>query len=72
MERINGRIQKASCIRDFHVYQDSWAPILGERLVCKNEPGNPRDRSICCRKYLNMPGPDPGPLSAILNTRNTL
>ena len=36
--------EKASCIRGFHVYQDNWIPILGERLVCKNEPGNPRDR----------------------------
>ena len=36
--------EKASCIRGFHVCQDNWTPILGERLVCKNEPGNPRDR----------------------------
>ena len=36
--------EKASCIRGFHVYQDNWTPILGERLVCKNEPDNPRDR----------------------------
>ena len=36
--------KKASCIRGFYVYQDNWTPILGERLVCKNEPGNPRDR----------------------------
>ena len=42
-------LEKASCIRGFHVYQDNWTPILGERLVCKNEPG-----------------PEPGPLSAIL------
>ena len=36
--------KKASCIRGFYVYQDNWTPILGERLVCKNEPGNPRDQ----------------------------
>ena len=36
--------EKASCIRHFHVYQDKWTPILGERFVCNNEPGNPRDR----------------------------
>ena len=30
--------KKASCIQGFHVYQDSWTPILGERLA-----GNPRD-----------------------------
>ena len=21
-----------------------WTPIFGERLVCKNEPGNPKDQ----------------------------
>ena len=36
--------EKASCIRGFYVYQDNWTPILGERLICKNEPDNPRDR----------------------------
>ena len=36
--------EKASCIRGFYVYQNNWTPILGERPVCKNEPGNPRDR----------------------------
>ena len=36
--------EKASCIQGFHVYQDNWTPILGEWLVCKNGPGNPRDR----------------------------
>ena len=29
--------KKASCIRGFHVYQDNFIPILGERLVRKNE-----------------------------------
>ena len=36
--------EKANCIRGFHIYQDNWTPILGKRLVCKNGPGNPRDR----------------------------
>ena len=36
--------EKSSCIRGFRVYQDNWTSILGEGLVCKNEPGNPRDR----------------------------
>ena len=26
--------EKASCVQGFHVYQDNWAGILGERLVC--------------------------------------
>ena len=38
--------EKASCIRGFHVYQDNCTPILVKRLVCKNEPGNLRDRYV--------------------------
>ena len=38
-------LEKASYIRGFgHVYQDNWTPILVEQLVCKNGPGNSRDR----------------------------
>ena len=33
-----------SCIRGYHVYQDRWLPIIGERLECRRESGNPRDR----------------------------
>ena len=38
--------EKASCIQGFHVNQDNWTPILGKQLVCKNEPGNPRDQFV--------------------------
>ena len=33
-----------SCIRGYHVYQERWVPVIGERLECKRESGNPRDR----------------------------
>ena len=64
--------KKASRVRGFHVYQYSWTPILGDRvsdLYVKMS-----QRSICCHglKYLNRPGSEPGPLSGILNPRNTL
>ena len=36
-----------SCIRGYHVFQEHWLPIIGERLECKRESGNPRDRSVC-------------------------
>ena len=38
--------EKANCIWDFHIFQDKWTFILDERLVCKNEPGNPRVRYV--------------------------
>ena len=34
--------EKASCIRGFQLDTHPWRSR--ERLVCKNEPGNPRDR----------------------------
>ena len=51
-----------SCIRGYHVYQDRWLPIIGERLECKSESGNPRDPyAVAVRKggpraqiYLNI------------------
>ena len=37
-----------SCIRGYHVFQEpDWLPIIGERLECKRESVNPRDRSVC-------------------------
>ena len=29
-----------SAVRGFHVYHEAWAPVLGEELTTKNEPGN--------------------------------
>ena len=40
--------KKASCIRGFHVYQDSWTPFLGDRAsnlyVKMSQVANARDR----------------------------
>ena len=36
--------ETSSCIRGYHVYQDRWVPIIGERLECTRQPENPRDR----------------------------
>ena len=33
-----------SSVRGYHVYQDNWTPVIGERLNCKREEENPRDR----------------------------
>ena len=32
------------CIRGHHIYKNNWSPVIGEVLVCKREPGNPKDR----------------------------
>ena len=33
-----------SSVRVFHVCQDNWTPVIGERLNCEREEENPRDR----------------------------
>ena len=33
-----------SSVRGYHVYQDNWTPVIGERLNCEWEEENPRDR----------------------------
>ena len=33
-----------SSVRGYHVYQDNWTPVIGERLNCEREEENPRDR----------------------------
>ena len=39
-----------SSVHGYHVYQDNWTPVIGERLNCEREEENPRDRyavAIC-------------------------
>ena len=35
-----------SSVRGYHVYQDNWTPVIGERLNCEREEENPRDRHV--------------------------
>ena len=40
-----------SSVRGYHVYQDNWTPVIGERLNCEREEENPRDRyAVAIRK----------------------
>ena len=32
------------CIRDYHVYRDTWVAVIGEVLECERELTNTRDR----------------------------
>ena len=32
------------CVHGFHVYQDTWTPVIDEKLVCRREDSNPRER----------------------------
>ena len=36
--------ETSSCVRGYHVYQDTWTPVIGEQLVCRREDSNPRNR----------------------------
>ena len=33
-----------SSVRGYHVCQDNWTPVVGERLNCEREEENLRDR----------------------------
>ena len=33
-----------SCVRGYHVYQDTWTPLVGEELHCEREEENIHDR----------------------------
>ena len=34
----------ASAVRGYHVYQDVWKPLVGEKLAAKWEFDNPMDK----------------------------
>ena len=31
------------CIRGFHAYNTVWTPVIGEELICRQEPSNVMD-----------------------------
>jgi len=41
--------ETSSFVQGYHVYQDTWTPVIGEQLVCRREDSNPRNRytSFC-------------------------
>ena len=39
--------EMACCVRDYHVYKDTWAAAIGEVLVCSREPTNIRKKFVC-------------------------
>ena len=46
-----------SCVRGFHVYQDIWTSVTGERLSCETEESNKFDPyAVAIRKSANVTG----------------
>jgi len=37
-------VRFASAVHGYHVYQDVWKPLIGEKLVAKQEFDNPIDK----------------------------
>ena len=46
-------ISHGTQIKGHHIYQDIWAPELGEHLEVKCEPENPVDKYAVCLKTSN-------------------
>ena len=36
--------EHVSCMRGYHVHRYIWDAVVGESLICRREPLNPRDR----------------------------
>ena len=34
-----------SFVRGYHAYMDSWTPVIGQTLLVKREPTNPKDKN---------------------------
>ena len=45
-------LNECSCVRGYHVYQDTWTPVISEQLVCRREDSNPREFFLHSLKYL--------------------
>jgi len=43
--------ETSSCVQGYHVYQDTWTPVIGKQLVCRREDNNPRDRHIFVQRH---------------------
>ena len=55
-----------SCIRGYHVYQDTWTPLVGEELHCKREEENIQDRyAVVVKKGSARVGHMPRKVSAV-------
>ena len=55
-----------SSVRGYHVYQDNWTPVIGERLNCERQEENPRDRyAVAIRKDGDTVGYVPRSISTL-------
>ena len=36
----------ASCVHEYHIYQDIWTAVIGEVLICRKEEDNRHDRYV--------------------------
>ena len=37
-------VERACCVRSYHIYKEIWEAAVGEILVCEREPRNAADR----------------------------
>ena len=50
---LAGEATVESCVREFHVYQDVWVPVIGETLPCLRETNNSEERYAVAYCYGN-------------------
>ena len=37
-------LERALCIRGYHIYKEYWSAVVGEEFACEREPTNSTDR----------------------------
>ena len=43
-EMTEEEFEMNGCVRRFHIYQDTWTSVIDEKLACRREDSNPRER----------------------------
>jgi len=62
-------VEFCSYVRGYHVYKDLWTPHVGEMLLLKREPTNPKDSSaVAVMKEDEIVGHVPYNITSLLST----
>ena len=43
-EMTEEEFETNGCVHRFHVYKDTWTPVIDEKPVCRREDSNPREQ----------------------------
>ena len=44
MNIVTSELKVRTAVRGYHVYQDTWSPVLDEEFACRQDAGNEHDK----------------------------